>query len=111
MLFAQIRFLGRDDLFKRSHWNMNCEHWTRSELYYSVRCGTKECRVQRTATTHSHDHQVGLCFKGELHDLLVWHRKGQQEPCPYHVTALDTIEMTGAFKLRLLCSRLSFPSA
>src|ERR1039458_3056802 len=71
LLFARIRFLDRDDLFKRSHWNMNCEHWTRSELYYSVRCGTKECRVQRTPTTHSHDHQVGLCFKGELHDLLV----------------------------------------
>jgi hypothetical protein len=35
-------------------------------------CGTKDCCVQCTATTHSHDHHVGLCFKGELNDPLVW---------------------------------------
>lgn len=36
---------------------MNCEHRTRPQLYYSVSGGTKDGRVQRTTTTHSHDHQ------------------------------------------------------
>src|ERR1700687_3370190 len=58
--------------FKRSHSNMNREHRTRPQLYYSVSGGTKDGCVQRTSTTRSHDHEVGLCFDGELNDLLVW---------------------------------------
>ena len=49
---------------QRSHSNMNCEHRTRPQLYYSISGGTEDGRVQRSTTPYSHDHQVHLFFNG-----------------------------------------------
>ena len=45
---------------------MGGENGAGSQLHHPIGCRTKYCQVQGTTTAHSHSHQAGLRFLGNL---------------------------------------------
>ena len=45
---------------------MGGENGAGSQLHHLIGCRTKYCQVQGTTTAHSHSHQAGLRFLGNL---------------------------------------------